>query len=134
MRQLGKNGPLIPRLGLGLMGASGMYGMPLVESEHMAFLDEAYKRGETFWDTTDEYGTSEDLLGKWFAANPDKRNDIVLATKFGIKMTPDQQPRFRVDSSPEYCREAIHSPLKRLGVPYKLISLESVEGFHHSVL
>ncbi|XHG03895.1 hypothetical protein AWENTII_007182 [Aspergillus wentii] len=72
-------------------------------------------------ESADEYSTSEDLLGKWFAANPDKRNDIFLATKFGIKMTPDQQPRFRVDSSPEYCREAIHSSLKRLGVPYKLI-------------
>lgn len=50
-RPLGKNGPLVPRLGLGLMGASGTYGTSLADAERLAFLDEAYKRGERFWDT-----------------------------------------------------------------------------------
>lgn len=50
-RQLGKNGPELPRLGLGLMSASGMYGPSPPDDERFAFLDEAYKRGEIFWDT-----------------------------------------------------------------------------------
>lgn len=51
LRQLGRNGPFVPRLGLGLMSASGTYNAPLSEADHLAFMDEAYKRGETFWDT-----------------------------------------------------------------------------------
>jgi aryl-alcohol dehydrogenase-like predicted oxidoreductase len=50
-RQLGKNGPLVPRLGVGLMGASGTYGMPSADDVRLAFLDDAYNMGETFWDT-----------------------------------------------------------------------------------
>lgn len=48
---LGKNGPLVPRLGLGLMGSSAMYGLPASDKERLAFLDEAYEMGEWFWDT-----------------------------------------------------------------------------------
>jgi aryl-alcohol dehydrogenase-like predicted oxidoreductase len=50
-RPLSKNGPLVPRLGLGLMGASGTYGMPAGDEERLSFLDKAYERGERFWDT-----------------------------------------------------------------------------------
>ncbi|KAJ5987248.1 Aldo/keto reductase [Penicillium sp. IBT 35674x] len=115
-RRLG-NGPLVPRLGLGLMGASGTYGNSLSEEEKLEFLDEAYKRGQRFWDTADKYGDSEDVLGKWFAANPDKRKDIFLATKFGIVNTPTP-PGFTMNSTPEYCRTAIESSLNRLGLPF----------------
>jgi aryl-alcohol dehydrogenase-like predicted oxidoreductase len=51
LRQLGRNGPRVPRLGLGLMNASGIYNAPLSETDHLALLDDAYSRGETFWDT-----------------------------------------------------------------------------------
>jgi len=51
LRQLGNNGPRVPGLGLGLMGISGVYGIPAPDHERLAFLDEAYKMGETFWDT-----------------------------------------------------------------------------------
>lgn len=51
LRQLGRTGPKLPRLGLGLMGVSGIYGLPAPDNERLSFLDEAYKRGETFWDT-----------------------------------------------------------------------------------
>ncbi|KAJ5806571.1 Aldo/keto reductase [Penicillium pulvis] len=115
-RRLG-NGPLVPRLGLGLMGASGTYGNSLSDEERLDFLDEAYKRGERFWDTADKYGDSEDVLGKWFAANPDKRKDIFLATKFGIVNTPTP-PGFTMNSTPEYCRTAIECSLNRLGLPF----------------
>lgn len=66
--------------------------------------------------TADMYGDSEDLLGTWFAANPDKRKDIFLATKFAERGIVDGKPR--IDSTPEYCREAIEKSLKRLGLPF----------------
>ncbi|KAJ9217577.1 hypothetical protein DTO166G4_759 [Paecilomyces variotii] len=115
-RPLGKDGPELPRLGLGLMSASGMYGPSPPDDERFAFLDEAYKRGEIFWDTADKYADSEDLLGKWFAANPGKREHIFLATKFGFRgHTPEGG--LHIDSSPEYCRQAIEKSLSRLRLP-----------------
>ncbi|UKZ47955.1 hypothetical protein TrVGV298_002191 [Trichoderma virens] len=114
-RALGKNGPQVPRLGLGLMGLSGHYGLPAPDEERLAFLDKAYEMGERFWDTADMYGDCEDLLGKWFAANPGKRDNIFLSTKFGIKV---EGMSINVDSSPEYCRQAIEKSLKRLGLPF----------------
>lgn len=50
-RPLGRNGPLVPRLGLGLMGLSGQYGYSAPEADRLNFLDEAHKRGQWFWDT-----------------------------------------------------------------------------------
>jgi len=50
-RQLGNNGPQAPRLGLGLMNISGTYGLPGSDEDRLAFLDEVYKKGETFLDT-----------------------------------------------------------------------------------
>ncbi|PWY89182.1 Aldo/keto reductase [Aspergillus heteromorphus CBS 117.55] len=120
-RPLGKNGPLIPRIGLGLMAASGTYGAPLSETEHLTFLDEVYNRGETFWDTADKYTDSEAILGKWFAMNPSKREDIFLATKFGICTAPEGTQtgkKYWMDSTPEYCRAALERSLTRLGLPY----------------
>lgn len=57
------------------------------------------------------YGDNEVLLGKWFAANKDKRNDIFLATKFAV----DKQT-FQTDSSPEYAKKACNASLERLGL------------------
>ena len=57
------------------------------------------------------YGDNEDLIGKWFKANPDKRNDIFLATKFAVKNMGAE-----IDSSPEYVKEAVEKSLQRLGI------------------
>ncbi|KAF2848934.1 aldo/keto reductase-like protein [Plenodomus tracheiphilus IPT5] len=115
---LGRGGPQVNRLGFGLMGLSAFYGDLKPDSERLAILDHAHKVGERFWDTSDLYGDNEVLLGKWFAANPDKRKDIFLATKFAVS-----QDTRAVDSSPEYAKQAIDKSLKRLG-------LDSVELYY----
>jgi hypothetical protein len=48
--QLGRTGPKLPRLGLGLMGVSGIYGLQAPDNKRLPFLDEEYKRREIFWD------------------------------------------------------------------------------------
>lgn len=97
------------------MGLSAFYGEVKPDSERLALLDKAYAMGERFWDSADMYGDNEDLLGKWFNANPDKRNDIFLATKFANKRNPDGSRG--VDSTPEYCKAACAKSLSRLGLP-----------------
>lgn len=79
-RKLGKNGPEVTALGLGLMGLSVFYGKTRPDEERFQVLDRAYELGQTFWDTADMYGDSEDLLGKWFERTG-KRSEIFLATK-----------------------------------------------------
>jgi aryl-alcohol dehydrogenase-like predicted oxidoreductase len=49
--KLGKDGPEVLRVGLGLMTFGGVYGMPLSDEERLAFLDDVYSKSETFWDT-----------------------------------------------------------------------------------
>ncbi|KAH6613014.1 NADP-dependent oxidoreductase domain-containing protein [Boeremia exigua] len=112
---LGRNGPHVPRIGLGLMGLSIFYGATKPDSQRLALLDKAHDLGQRFWDTADMYGDNEDLLGKWFAANPNKRSDIFLATKFANKTLPDGSSA--VDSTPEYARTACEKSLQRLGLP-----------------
>ncbi|KAJ5247488.1 Aldo/keto reductase [Penicillium chermesinum] len=115
-RALGRNGPLVPRLGLGLMGTTGIYGAPRTNDETFELLDAAFERGEIFWDTADKYGNSEDVLGAWFAANPEKRKDVFLATKFGF--TDMVGGKIQVDTTPEYAQAALEKSLKRLGLPF----------------
>ncbi|KAF2470427.1 putative aldo/keto reductase [Lindgomyces ingoldianus] len=113
LRKLGKNGPNIPALGLGLMGMSaGIYGTPPNDEERFKLLDRAAELGETFWDTADIYGGNEELLGKWFK-HSGKRDSIFLATKFGILM--DGMQFKGINSSSEYCRQQCEASLKKLG-------------------
>ncbi len=63
-RQLGKDGPQVTALGFGLMGLSIFYGKKLPDDQRFAFLDHVLASGETFWDSSDVYGDSEDLLGE----------------------------------------------------------------------
>ncbi|KAK1980383.1 aldo/keto reductase [Colletotrichum cereale] len=105
VRRLGKSGPEIAALGVGLMGLNVAYGKP-------GYL------GATNWDTADGYGDNEDLIGRWFGLHPERRADIFLATKFGMRVEAKEDGDFAVgtDSSPGYCREACERSLKRLGV------------------
>jgi aryl-alcohol dehydrogenase-like predicted oxidoreductase len=111
---LGKNGPEVQRVGFGLMGLSSFYGEVKPDTERLALLDQVYELGERHWDSADMYGDSEDLLGKWFKANPDKREHIFLATKFANLRGEDGS--FIIDSSPEYVKKACAKSLQRLGV------------------
>ncbi|KAL4925527.1 NADP-dependent oxidoreductase domain-containing protein [Aspergillus undulatus] len=113
-RQLGKNGPQVTRLGFGAMGLSAFYGPAKPDSERLALLDKAYDIGETFWDTAMLYGDSEELIGRWLAANPDKRKDIFLATKFFFRMVDGERV---TDTSYENAKRCCNESLKRLGVP-----------------
>ncbi|KAL1849040.1 hypothetical protein Plec18170_007699 [Paecilomyces lecythidis] len=112
-RQLGKDGPHVTALGYGCMGLSMFYGIPKPDEERLQLLDYIYSAGLTNWDTSDMYGDSEDLLGKWFAKTG-KRDEIFLASKFAVWRDKDGQIILRND--PEYVKQACDTSLKRLGV------------------
>lgn len=78
-------------------------------------MDRAWELGATFWDSSDIYGDSEELIGLWFKKYPERRNDIFLATKFGITVSADG---IGMNTTPEYCRQAIERSLAKLGVEH----------------
>jgi aryl-alcohol dehydrogenase-like predicted oxidoreductase len=109
-------GPLpVSALGLGCMGMSFAYGTP-DRGEAIATLHRALDLGVTFLDTADMYGggDNEELLAEVLA---DRRDEVVLATKFGILTGEDGYPR-GVDGSPAYVRRACDASLRRLGVDH----------------
>ena len=114
-RHLGVNGPLVNAVGLGCMSIGGAYSAKKSEEESLALLDRAYEIGQRFWDTADMYGDSEDLIGKWFKKTG-KRNEIFLATKFGISMPDGDYSKVTEHSDPEYVKAACEKSLRRLGV------------------
>ncbi|OAA52125.1 Aldo/keto reductase [Cordyceps fumosorosea ARSEF 2679] len=114
-RQLGRDGPPVTSIGLGLMSFSGWYaqGATSAAAAH-ALLDRAHALGERFWDTADVYAGSEALVGGWFRQNPEKRGDVFLATKFALRHTAEGERV--VDTSPEYVKKACEKSLETLGV------------------
>lgn len=112
-RQLGKNGPLLPALGLGCMGMSEFYG-PRDEAESLATLNHALDRGVTHLDTADMYGYGENelLVGKLLKT---RRREVFLATKFGFIRDRAEPGKRVVSGRPDYVRAACEASLKRLG-------------------
>jgi aryl-alcohol dehydrogenase-like predicted oxidoreductase len=109
---LGPDGPTVSALGLGCMGMSAFYGAR-DDAESLRTLDRALELGVSFWDTSDMYGphTNEQLLAR---ALDGRRDAVFLATKFGIKLDPDDPRKRSIDGSAAYVREACEASLRRL--------------------
>lgn len=115
-RTLGPQGPRVSALGLGCMGMSFAYG-PADQDEAVATLHRALDLGVSFLDTADVYGphTNERLLQR---ALQGRRDQVFLASKFGILMDPAQPQLRGVNGRPEYVRASIEGSLQRLGTDH----------------
>ncbi|MBM6602224.1 aldo/keto reductase [Priestia megaterium] len=111
-RSLGKSGLEVSSIGLGCMGMSHGYGPAPDKKEMISLIHAAIDRGVNFFDTAEVYGpyVNEELVGEALA--PFKGN-VVIATKFGIKIVNGKQV---VESKPEQIRQSVEGSLKRLNV------------------
>lgn len=111
-RRLGNTNLEVSAIGLGCMGMSQSYGPPADKQEMIALVRAAVERGVTFFDTAEIYGpfVNEELVGEALAP---VRDQVVIATKFGIKYEDGKQVQ---DSRPERIRQSVEGSLKRLRI------------------
>jgi len=114
---LGTNGPVIGRIGLGLMGMSAFYtGAARDDEGAIRTIHRALELGVTFLDTAEIYGPylNEELLARAIAG---RRDEVVIATKFGtIRHTADDQGG--LDGSAANVRLSVEGSLRRLGTDH----------------
>jgi aryl-alcohol dehydrogenase-like predicted oxidoreductase len=115
-RKLGSEGLVVSAQGLGCMGMSEFYGSA-DESEAIATIHRAIDLGVTLFDTADMYGpfTNEQLVGTAIA---DRRDDVVVATKFGIVRDLDNPTGRRINGRPDYVRSSCEGSLRRLALDH----------------
>jgi aryl-alcohol dehydrogenase-like predicted oxidoreductase len=103
----------VSAIGLGCMGMSEVYGA-VDDAESIRVINRALDLGVNLLDTADRYGDghNEELVGR---AIRDRRDEVVLATKFGILEVDMATAALRIDSSPRYARTAVEASLRRLG-------------------
>src|SRR5437879_8624709 len=109
-RNVGASNLEVSALGLGCMGMSQSYGVPPDKQAMISLIRTAVERGVTFFDTAEIYGphTNEELVGEALAP---LRAQVVIATKFGIKIENGQQVQ---DSRPQRITQSVEGSLQRL--------------------
>jgi aryl-alcohol dehydrogenase-like predicted oxidoreductase len=115
-RQLGTSGLTVSALGLGCMGMTYAYGTTDAD-ESIATIRRAIELGVTFLDTAELYGphTNEELLGRALAG---RRDEVTIATKFGVLPGADGPAGRPRDGTPENVRRSIEGSLKRLNTDH----------------
>ncbi|HTU30007.1 MAG TPA: aldo/keto reductase [Solirubrobacteraceae bacterium] len=115
-RTLGTEGLEVSAEGLGCMGMSEFYGTA-DEAEARATIHRALELGIDLLDTADQYGIgdNERLVGEAIA---DRRDAVVLATKFGIERDPENPAKRSINGRPDYVHRACDASLRRLGVDH----------------
>jgi aryl-alcohol dehydrogenase-like predicted oxidoreductase len=118
-RKLGKQGLEVSAIGLGIMGMSGVAGLPQMygeadEAESIATIQRSLELGVNFFDTAEVYGpwTNETLLARALGA---RRNEVTIASKFGFRLSAEGKME-GLDGSPQNARRVLDASLQRLGV------------------
>jgi len=111
-RKLGNSALEVSSIGFGCMGLNYAYSNTLDKKDSISLIWKAFERGVTFFDTAEMYGpyTNEELVGEALAPF---RKQVVIATKFGIKIHNGKQLQ---DSSPAHIRKSVEGSLKRLNI------------------
>ncbi|MCB2076561.1 MAG: aldo/keto reductase [Novosphingobium sp.] len=113
LRKLGKRGPEVSAVGLGCMGMSVGYGPAKDRTAMIALIHEAIDQGVTLFDTAESYGPylNEELLGE---ALESRRDQVVVATKFGFDIGADNSVSSRLNSRPDHVKAVAEASLRRL--------------------